>query len=214
MTARNGAAHDVFGSSVAIDGNMIIIGASDGDTANGADTGSVYVYIISGGEWTQQANLKASDGSSGDRFGSSVSIDGDTIVVGAHMHDTAAGQGSGSAYVYAGAGGVWTEQAKLTASDNATGNNYFGWSVALDQDAIVAGAWGYDTENTRDCGSVYVFNRSGGYWTEQAKLTASDGTDGDWFGHSVAMSVGTVVVGAEFADTNNGKSSGAVYTFV
>jgi hypothetical protein len=131
------------------------------------------------------------------------------------MHGTETGQGSGAAYVYTGAGGVWTEQAKLTASDADYGNNnYFGWSVALDQDAIVVGAWGHDTENARDSGSVYVFSRSGGDWTEQTKLTASDGTIADWFGHSVATSVGSVVVGAEFADTRNGENSGAVYTFV
>ena len=153
--------------------------------------------------------LTASDGMAGDQFGYSVAIDGDTLVVGAYgVGDN--GFNSGSAYVFTRTGTIWTEQAKLTASDGAE-RDRFGWSVAIDVNTIVVGAWG-DDDNGERSGSAYVFTRSGTTWSQQTKLTASDGAARDQFGGSVAIAGDTIVVGAH-QDDENGNRSGSAYVF-
>ena len=118
------------------------------DDDNGSNSGSAYVYVRSNGVWSKQQKLTASDGSENDRFGYSVSIDGDTAVIGAYGDDGY----TGSAYVYARSNGVWSELQKLTASDGAA-EDHFGWSVAIDGDTVVIGAW-VDGDYS---GSAYVF---------------------------------------------------------
>ena len=156
------------------------------------------MFVRSGGAWTQQAKLTASDAAADDRFGISVAVAGDTAVVGAFLDDTLAGTDAGSAYVFVRSGGAWTQQAKLTASD-AAADDPFGDSVAVAGDTAVVGALD-DTLAGTDAGSAYVFVRSGGAWTQQAKLTASDAAADDQFGYSVAVAGDTAVVGAYFDD--------------
>ena len=108
------------------------------DDDNGSNSGSAYVYVRSNGVWSEQQKLTASDGASSDYFGYSVSIDGDTAVIGAYSDDDN-GSDSGSAYVYVRSNGVWSEQQKLTASDGAS-SDYFGISVSIDGDTAVIGA--------------------------------------------------------------------------
>jgi hypothetical protein len=151
------------------------------------------------------AKLTASDGASSDRFGISVALDGDTALIGVLK-----GRNSGSAYVFTRNAGVWTEQAKLTASDGASSDS-FGASVAVDGDTALIGA-NEDDDNGDVSGSAYVFTRSAGVWTEQAKLTASDGAVNDNFGRSVAVDVDTALVGAA-SDDDNGTNSGSAYVF-
>ena len=107
-------------------------------------------------------------------------------------------------------GATWTQQAKLTASDGAE-DDWFGRSVAVDGDTAVTGAPG-DDDNGSVSGSAYVFTRSGGIWTQQAKLTASDGAADDAFGFSVAVDGDTAVIGA-YEDDDNGTDSGSAYVF-
>ena len=142
------------------------------DSGNGDRSGSAYVYVRSNGVWSEQQKLTASDGAAYGYFGYSVSIDGDTAVIGAYG-DVDNGVYSGSAYVYVRSNGVWSEQQKLTASDGAAGDN-FGTSVSIDGDTAVIGAYA-DEDNGNYSGSAYVFVRSNGVWSEQQKLTASDG---------------------------------------
>ncbi|MFC1971660.1 PKD domain-containing protein, partial [Chloroflexota bacterium] len=123
------------------------------------------------------------------------------------FYDDDNGADSGSVYVFVRSGSSWTQQAKLTASDNAAGDQ-FGQSVAVSGDSAVVGAF-YDDDNGADSGSVYVFVRSGSSWTQQAKLTASDGAAEYRFGRSVAISGDTAVVGAFFHDETG---SAYVYT--
>jgi hypothetical protein len=176
---------DSFGDSVAIDGNIAVVGAYLNDS-NGSDCGAVYVYELSGSQWTERQKLTASDGSPGDRFGRSVAIEGNTIVVGSHYDDN-----KGSVYVFARLGGVWTRQQKLVAPDAASIDR-FGCSVAIDNNTIVIGAYrGYDLT-----GSAYVFTRTDPNWGFQEKLTASDAGQGDTFGYSVAIDNNTIIVGA------------------
>ena len=209
LTASDGAPVDEFGRSVAIAGDTIVVG-SWRDDDNGTDSGSAYVYMRTGITWTEQAKLTASDGVAEDYFGRSVAIVGDTIVVGSHYDDDN-GQDSGSAYVFTRVETNWTQQAKLTASDGAA-NDHFGVSVAIADDTIVVGAYQHDTDNGEDSGSAYVFTHTGATWTEQAKLTATDGADSDWFGVSVAIVGDTIGVGAYY-DDDNGSRSGSAYVF-
>jgi uncharacterized protein (DUF2345 family) len=141
LTADDGVADDVFGSSVSVDGDTAIIGASGNET----DKGAAYVFTRTSGVWTQQPKLTAPDGSEVDWFGSSVSMDGDTVVVGAYNNDNS----KGAAYVFTRTSGVWT---KLTATDGVA-DDYFGYSVAVDGNTVVVGAYGDDSAK----GSAYVF---------------------------------------------------------
>ena len=229
MTASDGAAGDLFGHSVAVDGDTAVVGAYEDDSGKGA------AYVLakdSSGAWSQVAKLTASDGeagvggAAGDHFGWSVAVDGDTLVVGAHFDDDKGG-GSGSAYVFTEPSRGWadwdpssdTETAKLTASDGAMGDS-FGESVAVDGDAVVVGAY-FDDDKGTDSGSAYVFIKPSGGWanwdtstdTEKAgltaKLTASDGGEFDEFGKSVAVDGDTVVVGAA---SHGGYGSAYVFT--
>ena len=155
------------------------------------------------------AKLLASDAQANDYFGGSVAVSGDTAVIGARYEDTG-GSNAGAAYVFTRSGGSWTQQAKLLASD-AQSSDYFGVSVAVSGDTAVIGAYGEATGGSY-AGAVYVFTRSGGAWTQQAKLLASDAQSSDQFGVSVAVSGDTAVIGARYEDTG-GSDAGAVYVF-
>ena len=224
-------------SATGVDGNQ-----SD-NSAPGA--GAAYVFQRTAGVWSQQAYLKASNTDSNDQF-AAVAISGDTVVVGApteasnatgvngNQSDNSA-LGAGAAYVFVRSAGVWSQQAYLKAS-NTQGGDIFGRSVAVSGDTIVVGAFGESSNatgvngNQSDnsapfAGAAYVFVRSGGLWTQQAYLKASNSEAFDQFGGAVAISGGTVVVGAHAESSSatgvNGDQSdnslpysGAVYVFV
>ena len=123
------------------------------------------------------------------------------------MADDDNGSASGSAYVFVRSGTTWTEQQKLTASDGAA-SDWFGFSVSISGDIAIVGAYKDDSGQ----GSTYVFVRSGTTWTEQQKLTASDGAASDSFGRSVSISGDTAIIGA-FGDDDDGSNSGSAYVF-
>ena len=177
LTASDGAGGDWFGFSVAVDRDTAVVGAALDGVGGNASQGSVYVFTRSSGSWTQQQKLTASDGAASDWFGRSVAMSGDTAVVGAPFDDDN-GTDSGSAYVFTRSSGSWTQQQKLTAPDGAASDR-FGISVAVDGDTAVVGAYLDTIGGDREQGSAYVFTRSGGSWTQQQKLTASDGAAGD-----------------------------------
>ena len=136
------------------------------------------MFVRSGTSWTQQAKLTLGVRATNDYFGYSVSLSGDTVVVGAYLDDNAGGVDAGLACVFVRSGTNWTVQTSLAASDAAAGD-YFGYSVSLSGDTVVVGADHDDHAGVIDAGSAYVFVRSGTGWTEQAKLTASDGQQRD-----------------------------------
>jgi hypothetical protein len=247
LKASNTAANDFFGASVAISGNTVVVGAYGEDSAatgvngNQADnsassSGAAYVFVRSGSTWTQQAYLKASNTGTGDLFGASVAISGDTVVVGAYAEDSAAtgvngnqasnsATDSGAVYVFVRLGSTWTQQAYLKAS-NTGASDLFGNSVAISGDTVAVGAHTEDSAatgvngNQADnsafaSGAAYVFVRSGSIWTQQAYLKASNTGASDLFGSSVAISGDSVVVGAFGEDSaatgvnGNQASSGA-----
>jgi len=211
LTASD-AAGDKFGWSVAIAGDTIVIGAYQDDDG-GSASGSAYVFRTSdgGATYVEVAKLTASDAAADDKFGWSVAIDGDTVVIGAYSK----GDGTGAVYVYrtTNGGATYDQVAKLTA-DDAAASDYFGRSVAIDGNTIVVGADGDDDAGSQS-GSAYVFRTSdgGATYAEVAKLTASDAAGGDRFGGSVAIDGATVVVGAYSKDDDAGSQSGSVYVF-
>lgn len=163
---------------------------------------------------SEQAKLVASDAGYHDLLGTSIAVSGDTVVVGANLHESL-GYASGAAYVFFREGASWTQQAKLVGSDTNEGDS-FGLSVAISGDTIVVGAYRHDVPSPTwyyNQGAAYVFVREGSTWTQQAKLTASDAVAFDEFGRSVAISGDTIVVGAHESDAL-GEDSGAAYVFV
>ncbi|MGH9380514.1 MAG: hypothetical protein ACRD2Z_07870, partial [Thermoanaerobaculia bacterium] len=212
LTADDGVAGDDFGISVALSGDTALVGAYLANVDGNGDQGAAYVFTRSGGEWSQQAKLTADDGAQVDQFGFSVALSGDTALVGAYSADVDGNLGQGAAYVFTRSGGVWSPQAKLTADDGA-GFDAFGISVALSGDTALVGAYFADVDGNPDQGAAYVFTRSGGVWSPQAKLTADNGAPVDQFGVSVALSEDTALVGAYFAAVDGNILQGAAYVF-
>ena len=205
ILASDSASEDRFGEDVAISGDYVVVGAY----GNENDSGSAYVFSRSGTTWSEQEKLRASDAEDYDYFGNSVSISGDSIVVGSNG-DQDHGQYSGSAYIFVRSGNTWTEQAKLNPSDAMSSDN-FGASVSISGDFVVIGASGRD-EIGINSGTAYIFFRTGTNWSQQAKLTPTDVASGDGFGSSVAISMNTTVIAAP-GDDDNGSNSGSAYVF-
>ena len=236
LKAGNAGGVDAFGYSIAIDGDTLAVGAisEDGDAGstaaspnnNAINAGAVYVFTRSGGVWSQQAYLKAGNAEAGDRFGGSIDLDGDTLVVGATSEDgdatsTAASPNddatdAGAAYVFIRSGDAWTQQAYLKAS-NAEAGDVFAYGVATDGDTLIVGAPGEDSL----AGAAHVFTRTGETWTQQPSLKASNAEAGDYFGVVVDIAADTVVAGAYAEDSsadggetdNSATDAGAVYVF-
>jgi hypothetical protein len=194
LVPSDGVPGDEFGFSVAISGDSAIVGAS---YAGNDWSGFAYIFKRTGTSWAQEAKLLASDAAPEDQFGWSVSLSGDTAVVGSVYDEDR----TGSAYVFTRAGSTWTQQQKLTASDAAI-EDAFGVSVSIDGDTIAVGAGWKDTF----VGAAYVYIRSGTIWTQQQKITASDGANGDEFGMAVSISGDTIVVGARFVNLWTGAA--------
>ena len=206
-----------FGTSVAISGNTIVVGAANTSNfeAQTSGPGAAYVFVEPSGGWadtTETAKLTASDGKPGDAFGDSVAISGNTIAVGAFFAPDSSGNSfAGKAYVFVrpstGWAGNLNEKAELTASDSQL-LNYMGASIAISGGTVVAGAHGHNNFQ----GTAYVFVRPASGWastTETAELSASDGQGSDDFGFSSAISGNTVVVGA--VNAKNGRGAGYVF---
>jgi len=211
-TASDALVGDVLGSSVSISGDTVVAGSFQRQV--------VYFFDEPGGGWSGALNENAQtadavpDGGTDDRFGHSLSISGDSLVVGAYQNEDD-GSSSGSAYVFERQLGTWAFAAKLTASDAAAGDR-FGWSVSISGDTVAVGAY-TDDDGGGNSGSAYVFVEPAGGWSgsleEDAKLTASDAAADDQFGYSVSISGGTLLVGAR-TDDDGGGNSGSAYVFV
>ncbi len=247
---------DIFGTSVAISADTIVVGAFKEDSnetgvKNGTtggtndlltDSGAAYVFRRTGNLWTQEAYLKGSATSRGDRFGRKVAISGDTIIVGAAEEDsneTGVKNGatggtndlltdSGAAYVFRRTGNLWAQEAYLKASSTDS-DDQFGYSVAISGDTIVVGARLEEDPGdvTLNSGAAYVFRRTGALWAQEAYLKNSGISSNGNFGSSLAIAGDTIVVGALYEDSNemgvkNGiqgginlmsTDSGAAYVF-
>jgi hypothetical protein len=195
LTPSQPNAGDRIGTSVDIDGQVLVLGASY-DEEYGEEAGAAHVYGNATGQWVQKQRLTASDAEAFDRFGQSVAIDGETIVIGAPEIESGALTGLGSAYVFEFDGSRWQEVARLFASDGEFGDGA-GFDVAIDGDVIVMGAFGSDeSDSVPDSGAVYVFRRVDGTWSEEQKLTAPVLAPNSLFGYSVAVDGVMIVAGA------------------
>ena len=264
VKASNTGAGDDFGYALSLsdDGDTLAVGAyREGSNATGiggdqsdnsaANSGAVYVFTRSGGDWAQQAYIKTSNAEAGDRFGFSLSLsgDGDTLAVGAYSEDSnATGIGgdqtdnsatsSGAVYVYARSGATWSQQAYVKAS-NTEAYDYFSYALSLsgDGDTLAVGAYREDSSATgiggnqsdnsaSSSGAVYVYARSGGVWSQQAYVKTSNTGANDWFGRALSLSGDgdTLAVGAYREDSNatgiggdasdnSASSAGAVYVY-
>ena len=214
-------AFDEFGRSVATDGNTLAVGAwgNDEGTADAENDpftgdGAVSVFLRTGQNWAQQQRIIPSGLDKYDEFGWWAAISGDTLVVTRPGADTlVGGVDSGSVYVYTRTAGVWTEQAKLLGS-NVAGNSRFGYSVAVEGDTLIASAPRDTVGTVSRAGSAYVFTRTAGVWTQQARLTVTGAVADDTLGTSVDISGNYAVIGAEVADTPTGIDAGAAYVFL
>lgn len=243
LKAPNAESGDFFGNSVSMSEDTIVVGAyfeasnqitiTNGTTASvnnsALDAGAAYVFRRTGSTWTNEAYLKAPNSEGSDNFGISISISGDTIVVGANGESSnqttitnglapvgvnGAG-GAGAVYVFKRTGSIWTNEAYLKAP-NAEASDQFGISVAISGDTIVVGALDEDSNQTTitngttasndntagTSGAAYVFRRNGTTWTNEAYLKAPNSESFDYFGQSVSISGDTIVVGAINEDSN------------
>ena len=243
LKASNANSEDLFGGSVAIDGDTIVVGAiGEAGDGNSTPSGAAYVFVRNGDNWSEQAILKASNAGILDRFGTAVAIDGDTIVVGAagengdsdsieaNTNDNAID--AGAVYVFDRNGTTWSQSQYLKAS-NAGESDEFGRFIDISGDRIVIGAPEEDGDsdsqvnNTNDdalnAGAAYVFEKIGTNWTQTAYLKASNADSLDVFGTSVSIDGESLAVGAWLEDgnpdstmenpNNNLRSSGAAYVF-
>ncbi|MCB1180381.1 MAG: FG-GAP repeat protein [Leptospiraceae bacterium] len=245
IKASNAEAGDRFGEGISISGDTLVVGVKNEDSSqttitNGttsssdnadSQAGAVYVYKRSGTTWAQEAYIKASSpgGLIGDQFGNSVSIDGDTIVVGAFREDsnqTTITNGttssannsfidSGAVFVYKRTGTNWAQEAYIKAS-NAQAGDLFGSSVSIFGDTIVVSAEGEDSNQTTitngttsssdnsflSSGAVYVYKRTGTNWAQEAYIKASNAQAGDRFGNVISISTDTIIVGTQYEDSN------------
>ena len=232
LTASDGVAGDELGYSVAIDSstNTVVAGAPNAAVGSGCPNspcvyvqGAAYVFVEPSNGWatgTQTAKLTASNGTSDDGFGQSVSLSGTTAVVGAPYAGIGPTYARGAAYVYVAPQAGWsnmTETAELTTSDGKAGDQ-FGCSVGIGGAGIGIGALGAKIGSVYQQGAAYVYVMPSTGWsstsTPTAKLTASDGATGNQFGSSVSMSDDALVVGAPNAAIGSNLSQGAGYVYV
>jgi hypothetical protein len=188
-----------FGGSVAIEGNRAVVGSFFED-----QSGVAYVYEFDQGQWTVEDRLAPSDGAVDDHFGTDVAISGGTILVGSPNHGSA---NSGASYFYDLDPNGWQENQIVFGV-----NDKFGVSVALEGDAAAIGA-SFDNHAGAFSGAAYVYGRSGGDWTQSARLTADDATIRDQFGRNVDLSGGRVVVGTGTDDGQDPDPNHGAYLF-
>ena len=219
IVASDRAENDNFGNSVDIDGNYAIVGAFRKDNY----TGAAYIFKKNtSGNWVQVAKLIASDRAADDNFGYSVSISGNFAIVGAYQEDEDAIGGetvsnAGSVYIFKNDGSDnWIQVQKKVAS-NRSENNYFGYSVSMNGEYAVVGAYG----RMESRGAAYVLKKGpSDAWSELQIIYSTDGSPYDCFGSSVSIDeiTKTVIVGAKNEDEDAGgqntlSSAGSAYVF-
>lgn len=202
LLANDGVEGDRFSWSVAIDGNLAIVGAPFHDAA-GEDAGAAYIYRNIAGVWAFETKLIAADTVAWDHFGYGVAISGDTVVVGAQLHDFIPADEedpiiarAGAAYAFKrNANGTWTQQGTMMSS-TPKADAFFGTNVAVEGDFAVIGA-----HNELNGGAAYVFKRTGSTWSQESRVVSGDADGGDRFGADVDISGDRIVVSATLDNT-------------
>jgi photosystem II stability/assembly factor-like uncharacterized protein len=208
LTASDGTQFNQFGWSIALQGDIAMVGSIEATVGKNSSQGAVYMFSQSGGTWTETQKFSSDDGATGDSFGWSVALDGNTALIGTGFVTINGNEFQGAAYVFDGFGGTWTQTQKLTASDGEA-FDFFGLAVALVGNTALVGADGAGSDPFSNQGATYVFTNSGGTWSESQQLLADDGQSSDSFGASVAFDGNTALIGA----TGVNNSQGAAYVF-
>ena len=203
IAATPAVGNGFFGWSVDIDGDTAVVGRPD---ILQTDAGAVYVFERINNTWTQQQILQTSTPLLGERFGYSVALQGDNLVVGTFGADAAPG---GQAYIFTRTAGTWSQQQALSASNATFANSSFGSDVAIDDTTILIGA---NNAGATSAGAAYLFEPVGGIWTEQQIIEPIDNDNDDNFGIRVAVSGDTLAV-TSLDDDGAGIDAGAVYIF-
>ena len=217
LTALGGVVDDGFGTSVAISGDTVVVGASQ---QNIGSTGAAYVFVKPASGWAStsafSAKLTASGGLAGDAFGGSVAIDGDKLVVGAPDAKVGGNAEQGAIYVFEKPVSGWASTSAFAARLTAAGglaDDALGSAVAISGDAVIGGAPGFGGSQS----AAYVFVKPPAGWAStsnfDARLTASDLMNGAGFGASVAISDDAVVVGAPYLSIGSHSDQGAAFVF-
>eukprot|EP00002_Diphylleia_rotans_P030995 TRINITY_DN6417_c0_g1_i1.p1 TRINITY_DN6417_c0_g1~~TRINITY_DN6417_c0_g1_i1.p1 ORF type:complete len:354 (-),score=39.47 TRINITY_DN6417_c0_g1_i1:63-1124(-) len=194
LTASNKSAGDGFGYSVTIDRNHACIGSRWADPGSVSDAGAAYIFVLSGNTWVEEAVLTASNKASGDNFSTSVSLEGDFLVIGARFADSGSIVDSGAAYIFTHSGSNWNEHAILTASNKLAGDK-FGWSSSLSSQRCIIGAYDADPGSVSNAGTAYIFARNESFWNQEAIVTASVKSSNLRFGISVSINEQYALVG-------------------
>lgn len=198
---------DEFGTSVAIDGDVLVVGAPTASNGS-SSSGAAYVFERQDGSWTQVAKLLSNDSQNQDLFGLSVGIDGSRVVVGARGDDDL-GSNSGSVYVFENQGGTWVQETKLLASDGA-GNDYLGYAVDISGERVISGTW----RKSSSKGQAYIWERQGANnWVETAILLHPNGSSNDRFGWNVDLDGERALVGAPFDTVQFKTTAGSAHLF-
>ena len=221
LTASDAAAEDRFGYSVAVEGDVIAVGAHTADPNGVESLGATYLFQRNAGgtnAWARVARLTAADRADSDELGISVAVDGDLAAAGAHLADVDGEQNAGAVYLFqrnTGGTNEWDQVAKLVAAD-VQPSEYLGRSVAVDGDTVLAGAPYAVAQSQPSAGAVCVFDRSAGgtnAWGQVARLEAGDPVGYAYFGYSVSLAGDTAFVGAPYDDAPGTNDVGALYVF-
>ncbi len=211
LTASDADENDFFGISVTIQGDYAVVGADENENLAGSKSGTAYVFHNNSGTWQQSQILESVDAVVGDHFGTSVSISGDRIAVGADSKSDN-GTWSGAAYVFENISGNWEQQQKVVAAD-AGSQKHFGNSVKISGDIFVIGSSGNIAFSPYDAGSAYIFQKNNeGIWDEKTRLLASDLAVRDQYGFVVDYTDGFAFIASPRTDSDF-TDGGAVYTF-
>ncbi|MCG8417633.1 MAG: FG-GAP repeat protein [Proteobacteria bacterium] len=201
----------IFGLSLALDDGVAIIGAPGSEVEGIPDAGVSYLFRRIDGRWVETQTLVASEPLIGSRFGNSVGISGDTVIVAAHRAGWGTVRRPGGAYLFTPDGERWREKRRLQASDSqALGD--FGSSIAIHDQTVAIGAQ-YMKAGTVQAGSAYVGRLDGGLWSEEQKFCDASASTPGHFGSSVSLYKNRLVVGAPRMDCNGTLATGACYVF-
>ena len=211
LISSDGAAYDNFGSGVSISGDFAVVGALGHDTNGNSQQGKAYVFKRSGSNWNQDTILTGSGGGTNDLFGTSVDIDGEYIIIGAAQYHHSSSPGPGKAYVFKRIGNIWSEETILNPV-GAANNDQFGQKVSISGDYAIIGSQ-QDVGGNSEQGNCYVFKMSGGSWSLDTTLVASDGAAEDFYGFDVDIDGDQIVVGAREANHNGESNRGKAYVY-
>ena len=217
ITAPTPTAQDHFGQAVDFSGGLLAIGAPDADTG-GSSSGAAYLFgqdVGGPNGWSHLTTTAASDAQAGDRYGASLALDGDTLIVGAPLEDTNQLDGGAIYVLQQDQGGQdnWGELLKTDALGSVALDD-FSATIDVSGDLIAIGAYQNDDFGS-NTGAVYLFERDTGgqnNWGQLTKLTASDPEPDSWFGNSVSLDGDWLAVGAR-QDNAPQSGAGAVYLF-